>query len=62
MVGLLIVSHSALIADGVKELAEQMTGGKVPMQRPTVVGHEDGVWSLRNWEGKTYRYVDPAER
>ena len=37
-------------------------GGKVPVQRETVVGHEAGVWSLRNWEGKTYTYVDPAER
>jgi lysine 2,3-aminomutase len=37
-------------------------GGKVPVQRETLVGHEDGVWHLRNWEGKTYSYVDPAER
>ena len=37
-------------------------GGKVPVQRETLMGHEDGVWRLRNWEGKTYSYVDPAER
>ena len=37
-------------------------GGKVPVQRETLVGHEDGVWYLRNWQGKTYSYVDPAER
>jgi PTS hybrid protein len=30
MVGLLIVSHSKKIAEGVKELADQMGGGKVP--------------------------------
>ncbi len=37
-------------------------GGKVPVQRQTIVGHEDGVWQVRNWEGRTYSYVDPAER
>jgi lysine 2,3-aminomutase len=37
-------------------------GGKVPVQKETLLGSEDGVWSLRNWEGKTYRYVDPVER
>lgn len=37
-------------------------GGKVPMQPQTVVGREDGVWQIRNWEGSTYSYVDPAER
>ncbi len=31
MVGLLIVSHSRNIAAGVKELAEQMTQGRVPI-------------------------------
>ena len=31
MVGIVIVSHSRLLADGVKELAEQMTQGKVPL-------------------------------
>jgi lysine 2,3-aminomutase len=35
-------------------------GGKIPLQPETVVGHEDGVWTLRNWEGKTFTYVDPA--
>jgi lysine 2,3-aminomutase len=37
-------------------------GGKVPVQRETLVGYEDGTWRLRNWEGRTYTYVDPAER
>ena len=37
-------------------------GGKVPVQKETLVGYEDGVWHLRNWEGRTYTYVDPAER
>ncbi|MCP4113938.1 MAG: phosphoenolpyruvate--protein phosphotransferase [Desulfobacteraceae bacterium] len=32
MVGILIVSHSKLLADGVKELTEQMTQGKVPIE------------------------------
>jgi lysine 2,3-aminomutase len=34
-------------------------GGKIPLQPETVVGHEDGVWTLRNWEGKTFHYIDP---
>lgn len=37
-------------------------GGKVPVQKETLLGSEDGVWSLRNWEGRTYTYIDPAER
>ena len=37
-------------------------GGKVPVQPETILGHEDGVWRIRNWEGKTYAYVDPDER
>lgn len=40
MVGLLIVSHSAQIALGVKELAEQMTGDKVRIA--AVGGTRDG--------------------
>lgn len=31
MVGLLIVSHSSKIAEGVKDLADQMTKGEVPI-------------------------------
>lgn len=31
MVGIVIVSHSAMLADGVRELADQMVQGKVPM-------------------------------
>ena len=31
MVGLVIVSHSARLAEGVRELAEQMTQGRVPL-------------------------------
>ncbi|HZF10101.1 MAG TPA: KamA family radical SAM protein [Thermoanaerobaculia bacterium] len=36
-------------------------GGKIPIQAETLVGHEDGIWKVRNWEGKIYSYVDPAE-
>ncbi|HEY8021736.1 MAG TPA: KamA family radical SAM protein [Thermoanaerobaculia bacterium] len=36
-------------------------GGKIPVQAETVVGHEGGAWQLRNWEGKTYTYVDPPD-
>jgi lysine 2,3-aminomutase len=35
-------------------------GGKIPIQAETVVAHEDGTWTLRNWEGKTFTYIDPA--
>jgi len=35
-------------------------GGKIPVQVDTILGTEDGVWSLRNWEGRTFSYVDPA--
>ncbi len=31
MVGIVIVSHSAKVADGVKEMAEQMSQGRVPI-------------------------------
>jgi lysine 2,3-aminomutase len=34
-------------------------GGKVPVQQETIIGHDEGVWSLRNWAGKTYTYLDP---
>ena len=37
-------------------------GGKVPVQRETILGHDDGVWQIRNWQGQTYSYVDPVER
>lgn len=37
-------------------------GGKVPVQRETLTGLEEGTWQLRNWEGKSYSYLDPAER
>jgi dihydroxyacetone kinase phosphotransfer subunit len=40
MVGLLIVSHSAQIAAGVKELADQMTSGNVPIA--AIGGTHDG--------------------
>jgi lysine 2,3-aminomutase len=33
-------------------------GGKVPVQQETVLGHAAGVWSLRNWQGRTYTYED----
>lgn len=35
-------------------------GGKIPVQVDTILGTEDGVWSLRNWEGRTFSYVDPT--
>ncbi len=35
-------------------------GGKIPIQPETIVGYEDGVWTLRNWAGRTFQYVDPA--
>ena len=40
MVGLLIVSHSPQIAAGIKELADQMTGARVPIA--AVGGTSDG--------------------
>ena len=33
-------------------------GGKVPVQQETILGYEDGVVSLRNWQGQTYTYTD----
>ncbi|MEA2602237.1 MAG: lysine 2,3-aminomutase [Acidobacteriota bacterium] len=33
-------------------------GGKVPIQQETILGYEDGVMSLRNWQGLTYTYTD----
>lgn len=38
-------------------------GGKIPVQSETIAGHdvEEGVWRLRNWAGREYSYVDPAE-
>ncbi len=36
-------------------------GGKVPIQAETVVSYENGQALLRNWAGRTYSYVDPAE-
>ncbi len=36
-------------------------GGKVPIQAETIVSYENGQALLRNWAGRTYAYVDPAE-
>jgi lysine 2,3-aminomutase len=36
-------------------------GGKVPIQPETIVGHEDGVWTVRNWAGQDYTYIDPGQ-
>jgi lysine 2,3-aminomutase len=36
-------------------------GGKITVQNETVVSHESGLWRLRNWAGKVYGYLDPAE-
>jgi lysine 2,3-aminomutase len=33
-------------------------GGKVPIQQETILGYENGVMSLRNWQGRTYTYTD----
>ena len=41
MIGLLIVSHSAKIAEGTRELAEQMTRGEVPIA--AAGGTDDGA-------------------
>jgi len=35
-------------------------GGKIPLQPETVVGHQDGIWTVTNWEGKRFTYTDPA--
>lgn len=35
-------------------------GGKIPIQSQAIVGQEDGAWTLRNWAGGEYTYVDPA--
>ena len=40
MVGLVLVSHSAKLAEGVRELAQQMTQGRVPI---AVAGGIDDV-------------------
>ena len=37
-------------------------GGKIPVQAETVLEHAGRSWQLRNWEGKSYSYIDPAER
>jgi lysine 2,3-aminomutase len=36
-------------------------GGKVPIQPETIVSHEGGVWTLRNWAGQHFTYMDPGE-
>jgi lysine 2,3-aminomutase len=35
-------------------------GGKVPIQAETLLAYENGKAVVRNWEGKTYTYVDPV--
>jgi lysine 2,3-aminomutase len=35
-------------------------GGKIPIQAETIVAHEGGTWTIRNWEGKNYTYADPV--
>lgn len=35
-------------------------GGKVPIQPETIVAYDDGVVTLRNWEGQAFTYVDVA--
>jgi len=36
-------------------------GGKIPLQPETVVGRDGGTWTLRNWAGREYTYIDPPE-
>jgi lysine 2,3-aminomutase len=36
-------------------------GGKVPVQRETILDHQEGAWRIRNWQGHSYTYLDPAE-
>jgi len=36
-------------------------GGKIPVQAETVLDRDGRTWHLRNWEGKTYSYVDPPD-
>jgi lysine 2,3-aminomutase len=36
-------------------------GGKIAVQTDNVVGHDHGVWRLRNWAGKVYGYRDLDE-
>jgi lysine 2,3-aminomutase len=37
-------------------------GGKVPVQRDSILSYENGQVLLRNWAGETFSYVDPEER
>lgn len=37
-------------------------GGKVPIQAETLLAYENGVAQVRNWEGKTFTYIDPMEQ
>ncbi|KYC41229.1 lysine 2,3-aminomutase [Scytonema hofmannii PCC 7110] len=34
-------------------------GGKVPIQKETLLAYENGAALVRNWEGKTFTYTDP---
>jgi len=37
-------------------------GGKVPLQANNIVAYgEDGTVEIRNWEGRTYTYLDPSD-
>jgi lysine 2,3-aminomutase len=36
-------------------------GGKVPVQRETILDYGEGVARIRNWQGKSYSYIDPVE-
>ncbi len=33
-------------------------GGKVPIHPETVVSHADGTWTIKNFEGNEYQYID----
>ncbi|MUG93962.1 KamA family radical SAM protein [Scytonema sp. UIC 10036] len=34
-------------------------GGKVPIQKETLLAYENGTALVRNWEGQTFTYTDP---
>jgi lysine 2,3-aminomutase len=37
-------------------------GGKIPIGPSYVIAQDEAKWTLRNYEGKTVEYVEPAER
>ncbi|MDH4205225.1 MAG: KamA family radical SAM protein [Desulfobacteraceae bacterium] len=37
-------------------------GGKIPVMPDYVMGRDSSEWTLRNYEGKTFKYPDPQQR